>query len=189
MSLKIDAEKAENRIYEFIKQTEGLLELSYDEGKEEKKQMETKLSSFAETAFTDGEKKKNKLYSSVGVISTTERSPKRKQKDYEDELKRKLRNLKAWKEEIELEESSKEEREKVDKLKEKVEEEKLEAERREQVVEQKHNGALIEFLDMQRNRIKEMEETSKEITEIKKGIEDIKELLKKNLEQKEGEEQ
>lgn len=184
MSLRMDTEKAEKRIEEFIKQTEGLLELSYDEGKEEKKEMKRKIGTFVETAFSDGEKKKNKLYSPIAVLSITERSPREKQRDYENGLKRILRNLKAWKDQVELEKSSEEERGKIDKLQEQIEKEELESERRAKVVDQKYHGALIEFLDIQRDRIKEMEETSKEITEIKKEIEDIKELLEKTLEEK-----
>lgn len=174
MSLEITPEQAKSRIDDFIGQIEGLLQLSYDEGKDEKKQMERKLETFVETAFSDGEEKKSNLYISVGVISMGGGSRREKQRDYEESLKRKLRNLKAWKEQIELVETSQQEQQKVDQVE---EEEKLEADRREKVAEQKYHGAVIELLDLQRDRIKEMEQTSKEISEIKTGIEDIKTLL------------
>ncbi|WEL23334.1 hypothetical protein [Candidatus Nanohalovita haloferacivicina] len=184
--LQIDPEKAEEKIDEFIKQAEGLLELSYEKGKQEKKEMETRLDNFAKTAFSDGEEKKDNLYPDV-VTGAIGLNSKQRQNRYEDQINRKLRNLKAWKEQVELEKSSTEEKAKIEKMKEEVEEEKLESERRENVAEQKYHGAVIELLDLQRDRIKENEKTSKEITEMKKEIQDIKELLEKVLEEKEGE--
>ena len=103
MSLEIDPDTAKKRINEFLEQIEELLEKNYAEGKDEKRSMGTKLDNFAEVAFTDGEKKKDSLHPSAVAASFGGRSERKKQKDYEDSLKRKKRHLEAWKEQIELE--------------------------------------------------------------------------------------
>lgn len=104
MSLKIDTNKAVNRIDEFLKQIDKLLDQSYAEGEDEYYRMSTKIDNFAETAFSDGEKKKKKLHPGVAVARMNP-SEAQKQEEYEENLKRKKRHLEAWKEQIQLEES------------------------------------------------------------------------------------
>lgn len=104
MSLEIDPDTARERIDEFLDQIDDLLEKQYNEGKEEKRTMSTKLDNFAKVAFSDGEEKKNSLYSSAGIVSLGGKSHHQKQRDYEESLKRKKRQLEAWKQQIELEE-------------------------------------------------------------------------------------
>jgi hypothetical protein len=106
MSLEIEPEKARKRIDEFLEQIDELLEKQYNEGKEEKRSMSTKLDNFAEVAFSNGEQKKSKLHRSIAVSTIGGKSPQKKQRDYENSLKRKRRNLEAWKEQIELEEGT-----------------------------------------------------------------------------------
>jgi len=104
MTLQIDAHKARKRINEFLEQIDDLLEKRYDEGKDEKRRMSTKLDNFAKVAFSDGEEKKESLYSPAAVATFGQEAPHKKQNRYEESLKRKKRNLEAWKEQIELEE-------------------------------------------------------------------------------------
>jgi hypothetical protein len=104
MTLEINPDNARERIDEFLEQIDELLEKDFREGKEKKKKIETKLDNFAEVAFSDGKKKKNSLYPAAAVITTKEKSPGEKQQDYEESLKRKKRQLEAWKDQIELEE-------------------------------------------------------------------------------------
>lgn len=106
MTLEIEPNKARERIDEFLEQIDELLDKRYDEGKEEKRAMSTKLDNFAEVAFSDGKEKKSSLHRSVGVVSLSEKSPRKKQEEYEESLKRKRRNLHAWKEQIDLEEGT-----------------------------------------------------------------------------------
>lgn len=104
MTLEIEPDKARERIDEFLEQIDNLLEKRYDEGKDEKRAMSTKLDNFAKVAFTNGNEKKNSLHPSVRVSTIGEKSPAKKQEEYEESLKMKKRNLEAWKEQIELEE-------------------------------------------------------------------------------------
>lgn len=103
MSLEIDPDKAMAKIDEFLEQIDELLDKRYDEGEEEKRAMSTKLDNFTKVAFSEGDEKVSKLHRSVGIIGGT-RTESEKQERYEDSLKRKKRNLEAWKEQIELEE-------------------------------------------------------------------------------------
>lgn len=104
MTLQIDPDKARERIDEFLEQIDDLLEKRYDEGKEEKRTMSTKLDNFAEVAFSDGKEKKDSLHPSVVFATFGEKNPQEKQRRYEKSLKQKKRHLKAWKQQIELEE-------------------------------------------------------------------------------------
>ncbi|WP_231184709.1 DUF4145 domain-containing protein [Haladaptatus sp. DYF46] len=104
MALQIDPKKARKRIDEFLEQIDSLLDKRYNEGEDEKRSMSTKIDNFAEVAFSEGKEKKNSLHPSVRVATLGEKSPGRKQEDYEESLKRKRRHLEAWKEQIELEE-------------------------------------------------------------------------------------
>ncbi|WP_157573526.1 hypothetical protein [Haloplanus natans] len=106
MSLQIDPNKAEERIDDFLDQIAELLEMRYDEGEEEKRTMGTKLDNFAEVAFSNGKEKKNSLHPTAVVSTFGKKSPTKKQKEYEEDLKRKRRQLEAWKEQIELEEGA-----------------------------------------------------------------------------------
>ncbi|WP_414836418.1 hypothetical protein [Candidatus Nanohalococcus occultus] len=103
MSLEIDPDKAMAKIDEFLEQIDELLDKRYDEGKEQKRAMSTKLDNFTKVAFSEGDQKVKKLHRSVGVIGG-KRTESEKQERYEDSLKRKKRNLEAWQEQIELEE-------------------------------------------------------------------------------------
>jgi uncharacterized protein YutE (UPF0331/DUF86 family) len=104
MTLQIDPDKARKRINEFLEQIDDLLEKRYDVGEDEKRRMSTKLDNFAKVAFSDGEEKKDSLHSPSVVATFGQESPRKKQNRYEKSLKRKKRNLEAWKEQIELEE-------------------------------------------------------------------------------------
>lgn len=179
--LEISPEKAEEKIEGYISQIEGLLEIGYEEGKDEKRQVKKNLEVFLEAAFSDGDEKVNDLHPMV--IG----GGKSQEETYRDDLNRWLRNLRSWKEIVELEEESQEQKSKVNNLESDVEEAELEAKRRENVAKQKFEGAVIELLDLQRDRIKENEEINKEIKELKKGIEEIKEVLERVVEeQREG---
>lgn len=104
MSLEINPNEARKRIDEFIEQIDELLEKGYREGKDEKRTMSTKLDNFAEVAFSDGDNKKNNLHPVAATFGS--RNARQKQRDYENSLKRKRRELEAWKQQIELEEGS-----------------------------------------------------------------------------------
>lgn len=88
MSLEIDPEEGNKRIDEFLEQIEELLDKNYNEGKEEKRSMSTKLDNFAEFAFSDGKDKKNDLHRPVGGV-WGRKNPRQKQRDYEKSLKHK----------------------------------------------------------------------------------------------------
>ena len=103
MGLEIEPDKAMAKIDDFLEQIDELLDKRYDEGKEEKRAMSTKLDNFTKVAFSEGNQKVKKLHRSVGVIGG-KRTESEKQERYEDSLKRKKNNLQAWKEQIELEE-------------------------------------------------------------------------------------
>lgn len=103
MGLQIEPEKAMRKIDDFLEQIDDLLDKRYDEGKEEKRAMSTKLDNFTKVAFENGDEKANKLHKSIAVLGGR-KSEREKQEEYEDSLKRKKRHLEAWKEQIELEE-------------------------------------------------------------------------------------
>lgn len=115
MTLEIDPDKARERIDEFLETIDELLDKRYDEGKEEKQTLSTKLDNFAEFAFSEGSKKKNSLHPSVRVSTIGGKSPQKKQQEYEKSLKRKRRHLEAWKEQIELQDGTTSESDHVDK--------------------------------------------------------------------------
>lgn len=104
MTLEIDPEKARERIDEFLDQIDKLLDKKYTEGQEEKRDMSTKLDNFAEVAFSNGEKKRNSLHRSVVSATWGRTDPRKEQRNYEKSLKKKKRELEAWKQQIELEE-------------------------------------------------------------------------------------
>lgn len=106
MGLEIDPDTAEERIDNFIKRIDALLEKRYAEGEEEKKTLSTKLDNFAKLAFSDGGEKRANLHRSVSVGTLGKESSSKKQRKYEQSLKRKKRNLEAWKDQIEIERQS-----------------------------------------------------------------------------------
>ncbi len=179
MSLKIDANKAKLKIDEFLSETDILLEKSYTEGKEQKYGLNTRIRNFVNMAFSDSKEKIKSYTGLIFAIAGHQKNPYEEQKDYEDCLKKKRRHLIAWKEEVELNLDTTSESTKLNKIKDQIEETGLESERRQKVAETKFFGAVIELLDFQRNLIKEKEQTTKAIIEMKKDISDIKEMLKK----------
>jgi len=181
MGLKIQPEKAMEKVLDFIQETDKLLQKNYSEGKEEYYGLDTRIRNFVNAAFDDA-KQKIASYSglAIGVIGR-ELTPEKKQNNYLDDLKRTRRHLVAWKEEIELNLEASEESNKLTKIKSQIEEQELEATRRKTVAESKYWGAVIELLDFQRDLIKEKEKTTKAIIEINKEIADIKEMIKQML--------
>lgn len=103
MTVEIDPDKAHERIDEFLEEIDELLDKRFDQGKEDKKSLSAKLDNFAKMAFSDGEEKRDSLYPSATVATFGGRSKHKKQQDYEESLKRKKRQLEAWKQQIELE--------------------------------------------------------------------------------------
>jgi len=122
MSLQIPPDKARTRIDGFLEQIDELLDKHYSEGKEEKRTLSTKLDNFAEVAFSDGEDKKNSLHPGVVTATFGGKTPHEKQKEYEESLNRKKRNLEAWKQQLELEEDIDSQQETTDESYEEVEE-------------------------------------------------------------------
>lgn len=177
MSLKIPPEKAMEKIETFIQETDKLLQKNYSESKEEYYELDTRIRTFINAAFDDAKQKINSYSGFSVVVVGREHTPEEKQEDYLGDLKRVKRHLVAWKEEIELNLEGIEKSDRLDKIRSKIEEQDLEPERRQKVAESKAWGAIIELLDFQRDLIKEKEQTTKAIIEIKKEVADIKEMI------------
>jgi hypothetical protein len=184
MTLKIEPEVAKKKIDEFLPEVESLLKLNHRDGQEKYYALDTRIRNFASTTFTDS---KEKIQSMAGVYIAVvgyEKSEVEEQKEYIDELNRKKRHILAWKEEVELVMESLSQSNKVSKVEQEIKEADLEAARREKVAESKFFGAVIELLDIQRNLIKDKEQTTKKITEIQNDISDLKSMFQKILEKK-----
>lgn len=113
-------------------------------------------------------------------IATASQSEEEKAKQEWDSLKHKqgnlLRILNSLKDAIELKEKFKEE-EKIDIISKELREAKKEAERRGAVLEGKYAGALIEFLDMQRQELKKRMNIEERLNQIEQKINNILEIL------------
>lgn len=181
MGLTIQPEKALEKINSFIAETDKLLQKNYSEGKEEYYGLDVRIRTFVNAAFSDS-KQKISSYSGFFIAAVGhEPTHVEKQKDYLDDLKRTRRHLVAWKEEVELNFEVSSDSSKLNKIKSQINETGLEVARRQKVAEEKFYGAVIELLDFQRNLIKEKEQTTKSIIEIKKDITDIKEMISRLL--------
>ena len=186
MSLKVDTKKAPEKIDCFISEIDALLNKSYTEGDEPTYSLDIRIRNFAQAAFSDS---KEKISSYNGfhfafLGDEKKKTPDEEQDDYIKRLKQKRRHLIAWKEEVELNTEISSDSQKITEIKEQIEEKGLESKRRQKVAETKFYGAVIELLDFQRNILKEKEQTTKSIIEIKKEISDIKEMVKNIAEKK-----
>lgn len=103
MTVEIDSDEAHKRINTFLGEIDELLDKPFDKGREEKKSLSARLDNFAKVAFSDGEEKRDSLHPSATVATFGGKSRHKKQQDYENSLKRKKRQLEAWKQQIELE--------------------------------------------------------------------------------------
>jgi len=178
MVLKINTNKAKIKVEEFLSEIEKLMKEPYSRNNEDKKtDLNARITNFVRATFQDPEEKINSYKDFVFFIG--EKTQMEKRHDYENSLKKKKRHLIAWKEEIELNEETDSESENLDEINKKIKKADLESERRQKVTESKFYGAVMELLDFQRNLIKEKEQTTKAIIEIKKDILDIKDMLKK----------
>jgi len=177
MTLKIDAQKANEKIKVFLAEVEELLKLSYNEGKEDDYGLDTRIRNFVKMAFSDGNDK-IKSYSGIFIaIGGHEETAEEKQRDYLNGLKRRKRHLTAWKEEVEVYIDTQQESNKVDKISSEIEKTGLETNRRKNVAEGKFYGAVIELLDLQRTHIKDKEQVTKSIINIEKEIADMKKMI------------
>lgn len=177
MTLKIDAQKAKERIEVFLAEVEELLKLSYNEGKEKDYGLDTRIRNFVKMAFSDGNDKIKSYSGFFMAIGGHEETAEEKQRDYLNGLKRSKRHLTAWKEEVEVYIDTQQGTNKVEKISSEIEKAGLETIRRKNVAESKFYGAVIELLDLQRNHIKDKEQITKSIINIEKEIADMKKMI------------
>ena len=95
MAVKIDPDKAHERIDLFLEKIDELLNKRVDEGKDDKESLSAKLDNFAEVAFSDGKDKRESLQ--YRALSTLNPSQSEKQRRYNASLKHKRDQLEAWK--------------------------------------------------------------------------------------------
>jgi len=165
-----------------------LLNQSYKEGTEKKRELDTAIQNFVRIAFSDGEKKLKDYRSSVhfyvGVLGYVE-SEQEKQEDYISRLKKMRNYLTAYKEELQLRAASRTKSSRLDEIEGETEIREAESRRRAAVVEGKLWGAVIELIDMQREELKKRGELNQEIIELRTEVRDLKSMfveLNKNLE-------
>lgn len=103
MTLEIEPDEAYERIDGFLDEIDDLLDKQHNQGKDKKRSLSAKLDNFAEVAFSDGKEKKKSLHTSVVTGTFGGKSRRQKQREYEESLKRKKRQLEAWKQQIDLE--------------------------------------------------------------------------------------
>jgi len=182
-------EHAIKKIDEYLSKVEGLLKKSYKEGKDEESELDTKIQGFIRAIFKDDDKKLRDYTHPlrIGIIGR-EKSEQEKQEDYLSDLRKMKNHLLAFKEEINLIIASKQKSGKLDKIEEETKIIAAEAKRRRAVVDEKLLGAIMEFIQMQRDELKKKGLLTQEIVDIRKDIADIKSTLNdlKNVLEKTG---
>lgn len=101
MNLEIPTDNAKARLEEFISEFQKLSEMDYGEGKKKRRELDTQVKTFLKMAFSDGGQKV-KDYTPMYIGTTAPKSKKEKQNDYEENIGKKIEQLTAWKNNIEM---------------------------------------------------------------------------------------
>ena len=166
------------KIDEFLKELGRLSTLNYKEGQDYLYALLARLKSLLKLIFSDGEARYRDC---TGFsISNEYKTPEEKQQDFLRDIKKSERHLIAYKEELQFQDEVDNSSTKLNKLETKIKEKKLEAQRRQEVTETKFYGAAIEIIDRLRDELKERSKINEEISEIKKDIKEIKEVIIRN---------
>ncbi|WP_287583746.1 hypothetical protein [Candidatus Borrarchaeum sp.] len=194
-SMSLDAEKAFNKIKEYLAELDRLKNLDYIKGCKEIDLLDQKIKNLVRMIDP------NKLTEYKFLFNTNIydllRNNNERQEQYLNDLKKIENYLLALTDHIDLRSDLEDKPTKLVKLEEKIIKLDSEAKRREGVVKTKETGATIELIESMRKELKyknevinqlrnelknihDIQNMQKDIRELKKDIKEIKDLLSKN---------
>lgn len=176
----VDLEEVRSKIESYLSEVDSLLEKSYSDGKDDMRDLDTRIRNFIRMAFSDGEEKLEAYMRSVHfavAVLGYEETEEEKQEDYISRLGKIRRHLRAYKEEVDLRLASREKEIRLTTIERETQISDAEARRRASVVDTKWMGAVIELLDFQRAELKRRDEMSQAIIELRKEVGDLKSMM------------